>query len=75
MTNYSLNTGHEEQDRSLIDEGFNGMSHHTTTPTVGKESGVPYNKPSPLSNQVNPSSNTSQLPFPSPAGDMARRTD
>ena len=74
MAEYSLHTGVEEQSRTLEDVGFGGMSHHDTSPNVNKEPGVPYNKPSPLENHVNPSSDTQKGTLPAPSGTLARRT-
>lgn len=74
MTEYSLNTGIAEAERTCDNLGFGGMIHHTTTPSVSKMSTTPYSGSSPLENEVNPSSDTQKGSLPAPAGNIARRT-
>lgn len=65
MPNYSLNNDAPEPDRSLIDRGYNGLNE-TSPPTSYENSGgeVPPNQLThPLTNAVNPSSDTSTRPL------------
>ena len=75
MPNYSLNNSVPEPDRSLEDKGFNGPS--VTNPPTAYETGAfgppPNQLTSPLTNEVNESSNTETKGLGPAAGDFARR--
>ena len=75
MPNYSLNNAVPEPDRTLDDKGFFGMTYHENAPQVEREPTVPYNKPSPLHNEVLTTANTQLHEMFPPAGDTVRRTD
>jgi hypothetical protein len=65
MANYSLNNDPPEPDRTLLDRGFNGLSE-TTPPTSYEVEALgppPGQLTHPLTNDVNPSSNTSVKPL------------
>lgn len=65
MPNYSLNNDAPEPDRSLVDRGFNGLND-TSPPTAYENSGgevPPGQITHPLTNEVNPSSDTSVRPL------------
>ena len=71
MPNYSLNVDVPQEDRTLEDMGFNGMTYHENHPKNSKP--VPYDLPSPLEDHVVESANTIRAPFPDPSGNLARR--
>lgn len=75
MPQYSLNNVVPEPERSLEDRGFNGMVNTTERYLTHNYSPpLPQGAPSPLQNDVNASSNTTNGDFPTAAGEFARRT-
>lgn len=72
MPDLTMNTGVEHEPRTVDLVGFNGNHHVSKVGPSGMPT-VPYAKPAPLANEIDPSSNTHLVDIGPAAGEITRR--
>lgn len=73
MPDLSMNTDVKHEPRTVDLVGFHGNFHVSKVSPNGMPT-VPYSKPAPLTNEIDPSSNTHMVDVGPAAGDINRRT-